>query len=325
MSDGEAEEEDSCLPRRLRELLQDSQPDATVLRDLVHELGSAAGAGEVHLVWDWRAAPDCREGGLPEAAWKLRDWQGPCLWAYSTTVLCQGAIEDQFQRFIQASSSYSDHSELSFRSMFHYTDLPSILSGDSILFLDPHRCFLPETGLITQPWYRLHFIEPPSAANLLGGLELLVPHMRLPLGFSRERPFEGTLVRLPFRNSATLQRADLVSHFVMNRELSQVVKQQFAHEARTWLKPNGSVREVKMSTVSGDEGGFFMELDWEVVRSPTGRRSFGVSGLSFCHSKLVHACNSSMPAFEARNSATPTNSCTFTPSNGNRSPNLAGG
>ena len=52
-------------------------------------------------------------------------------------------------------------------SVYHFTDLPSIVSGDHVVFLDPHRAFLPGAACSSRPGIKMRFsgyIALPSLA-----------------------------------------------------------------------------------------------------------------------------------------------------------------
>ncbi|CAG8580132.1 6234_t:CDS:2 [Funneliformis mosseae] len=85
---------------------------------------------------------------------------------------------------------------LGFNSCYHFTDVPSFISGDSIAFLDPHEKFLPRRHDSTQ-----RGIIGPIPKNGIGGhseKDQLVPYEGIE-GIDFRSTFRGTLFRIPLR------------------------------------------------------------------------------------------------------------------------------
>lgn len=69
---------------------------------------------------------------------------------------------------------------------------------------------------------------------------------RLLPALASERPFEGTLIRIPFRTQATAESSE-ISEIVVDAAMGQTLRQQFDAEAYQWLLFLRNVREVTMS------------------------------------------------------------------------------
>ena len=99
----------------------------------------------------------------------MEDWQGPAIWIYNDAEFSN----DDFQALIKlgiGGKSHEDENEnntkigrfgVGFNCAFHITDLPSIVSGKYIVFLDPHAEFLPviEYPPRRRKGVRINFIE----------------------------------------------------------------------------------------------------------------------------------------------------------------------
>ncbi|KAI0784872.1 hypothetical protein C8Q75DRAFT_894291 [Abortiporus biennis] len=127
---------------------------------------------------------------------RLVEAQGPSLLAYNNATFNE---QDwiALQR-INESSKREDTSKIGkygvgFRSCYHITDSPQILSGSSLAILDPHHAYGPGG-------YKLTFTENPDA--YADHLAAFCPSQFDP-NWTPERPFEGTIIRLPLRQVAS--------------------------------------------------------------------------------------------------------------------------
>ncbi|RIA79342.1 hypothetical protein C1645_840911 [Glomus cerebriforme] len=80
---------------------------------------------------------------------ELKYWQGPAIWIYNDAKF----TEDDFQALLKLgiggrSRNYEKIGKfgIGFNCAFNFTDLPSIISGEHIAFLDPHGNSLPAQG-----------------------------------------------------------------------------------------------------------------------------------------------------------------------------------
>ena len=79
--------------------------------------------------------------------------------------------------------------------MYHFTDLPSIVSAEHIVFLDPHCRYLPKASA-SRPGLKMKF----AGSSLLKHFpDQFKPYMRF--GCDMRERFEGTLFRFPLRSA----------------------------------------------------------------------------------------------------------------------------
>jgi sacsin len=87
--------------------------------------------------------------------------------------------------------------------VYNWTDNPSILSGSSLLILDPHETWSREVGEPGGPLY--DFVQNHQEPEMINQLS---PFQCLVNDFSR--PFEGTIIRLPLRTADQASRSKIV-------------------------------------------------------------------------------------------------------------------
>lgn len=124
------------LIQQLRKILDEYPDDGQILKELIQN-AEDAGATEVKFLYDKHSY------GTKELLRRsLARFQGPALYAYNNAQFSK----DDWRgiRMICDSIKVKDPMKvgrfgLGFKSVFHITDLPSILSGQRIGFIDPHE------------------------------------------------------------------------------------------------------------------------------------------------------------------------------------------
>ncbi|GJJ71850.1 sacsin [Entomortierella parvispora] len=89
---------------------------------------------------------------------------------------------------------------LGFNSAYHFTDVPSVVSGTHIGFFDPHRAYLPKSrtskGLVAEGGIRIDFTKLKGPAYS----DQMAPYKGL-FGCDMESHFKGTIFRFPLRTA----------------------------------------------------------------------------------------------------------------------------
>jgi sacsin len=86
-----------------------------------------------------------------------------------------------------------------FNSVYHVTDLPGFVSGEHLVFFDPHCKYLPSISA-ANPGKKINFVAHPVNSKLA---DQVAPfHF---FGCDTRQAFSGTLFRFPLR---TQQQAD---------------------------------------------------------------------------------------------------------------------
>src|SRR5256885_571109 len=156
----------------------------------------------------------------------MEGWQGPAIWIYNDAEFSN----DDFQALIKlgiGGKSHEDENEnntkigrfgVGFNCAFHITDLPSIVSGKYIVFLDPHAEFLPviEYPPRRRKGVRINFIEKDFKRSFPDQCE---PYEALGCDFTKE--FKGTLFRLPLRTHKLAEKSKILNRVP---EINEILK-----------------------------------------------------------------------------------------------------
>ncbi|KAI9838392.1 MAG: hypothetical protein M1819_005661 [Sarea resinae] len=182
-------------------------PARSIFRELLQNADDA-GATEVEFVLDTRSYDN-----RPLLHAELGQFEGPALLVYNNSLF----QKEDFGSLASIGSSIKLHDPTStgkfgqgFNSVFHYTDAPSIFSGDSLLLLDPHhswtRSLPPE--YVGGPIYSTN----EESQDDLEGLSKVQNHLKAFSAFSFDSFgfFNGTIIRIPLRTEEQAQASEIV-------------------------------------------------------------------------------------------------------------------
>jgi sacsin len=145
---------------------------------------------------------------------ELASFQGPCVWAYNDSIFSDKdwtgicSLGDSGKK---EDSSATGRFGLGFNSVYHTTDVPSIMSGAHVAWFDPHQRHLPSR----LPGNRVKVAGRKGASTLAKHRNLLAPYVEAskwfdhPSGIDGSAPFSGTLFRLPLRSPAQADKSEL--------------------------------------------------------------------------------------------------------------------
>ncbi|CAB5213059.1 unnamed protein product [Rhizophagus irregularis] len=180
--------QNETLISSIRNILKDYHP-VSIFKEFLQNADDA-GATRFHVILDYRSHPT---NSLinPE----MRDWQGPAILIFNN-----GIFEDvDFQSLmnIRVGGRQGDRTMigkygLGFNSCYHFTDVPSLISRDSIVFLDPQETYLGQRG-IKSPF-------PRNGIRRYSERDQLVPFENIE-GIDFRSTFNGSLFRIPLRRS----------------------------------------------------------------------------------------------------------------------------
>ncbi|KAF9436498.1 hypothetical protein BGZ76_003753 [Entomortierella beljakovae] len=194
--EGWAQEED--IMDRIRNILNDYLPTSVVVEFLQN--AADAKATKCCFMLDQRSFQS--KSLLSE---EMKVWQGPALVIYNDA---EFSTED-FQALCKlgAGSKRGDPSKigrhgLGFNSVYHFTDVPSVVSGSFIGFFDPKKAFLPKIMVkgrkVAQGGQRCDFTKLAGDTYA----DQLEPYKGL-FGCDMKSPFKGTIFRIPLRSIDT--------------------------------------------------------------------------------------------------------------------------
>ena len=129
------------LTNTLRRLLEDNTDELAIPKELLQNADDA-GATEVHFMYDERTHDDARKYLFDEG---MRECQGPALWCYSNSTFTDSDLDNIIR--LGGAAKQMDATKigrfgLGFNVVYNLTDVPSFVTGNVIVFFDPHTTHL---------------------------------------------------------------------------------------------------------------------------------------------------------------------------------------
>ncbi|EXX70994.1 hypothetical protein RirG_082460 [Rhizophagus irregularis DAOM 197198w] len=127
----------------------------------------------------------------------MKAWQGPAILIFNNAKFKETDFESLMQ--IRVGGKQGDDTKIGkhgigFNSCYHFTDVPSFISGDSFAFLDPQEKYLSQRGI--------RGLIPNNGIDGFSNKDQLVPFEGIE-GIDFRSTFEGTLFRLPLRKESS--------------------------------------------------------------------------------------------------------------------------
>ena len=234
------------LTRRINRLLVDYGDGLAIIKELIQNADDA-GAVEIKFLYDERLNNDKQKYLIDPG---MKDVQGPALWAYNDAKFSK----EDFENIVKLSGATKEDKRdkigkfgLGFNAVYNITDVPSFISDNQLVILDPHTTHLG------------HAIKNKSK-----------PGVKIPLGPKRNRLrgfqdqiriydgvfgmdaslsdgyklFEGTLFRFPLRTERQAQMSEIKTLYYSKDEIRELIR-KFAIEANRLLMFTQNVRTVE--------------------------------------------------------------------------------
>ncbi|KAH0563531.1 hypothetical protein GP486_001901 [Trichoglossum hirsutum] len=205
----------------LANILRDYPAGGTVLRELLQNADDA-GASKIdfHLSTASAASPESPHTLLHQG---LLEYQGPAVLAHNSH---PPFLPEDFKSLSLVGDSLKQHDVmktgkfgLGFNSVYNWTDSPSVLSGNSLLLLDPHHSWSADIGLPGGPRY--DFVDDADQLEMINQLK---PFSEVLVGHDLKEPLDGTVVRLPLRTTEQAQKSRICKTSVGVDEIREVLE-----------------------------------------------------------------------------------------------------
>uniref|UniRef100_A0A3Q2VRF0 HEPN domain-containing protein n=1 Tax=Haplochromis burtoni TaxID=8153 RepID=A0A3Q2VRF0_HAPBU len=198
------------ITMRIKNILKEYDEDSDIFKELIQN-AEDAGADVCKFLVDFRVHRDAPESLIdPDMAL----CQGPCLWAFNNK---QFTAED-WKNIIRVGSASKENKVekigkfgLGFNTVYHVTDVPSILSGNTLLILDPNVTHLTKhIKHKTNPGIKLDLSQQQlfhCFPGHFGSYENIFD-----CNFTRKsppEPYPGTLIKLPFRSEEEAVKSEI--------------------------------------------------------------------------------------------------------------------
>ncbi|XP_022102271.1 sacsin-like [Acanthaster planci] len=188
-----------------------------VFKELIQNADDA-GATEVRFLFDWRSNEKTASALLSEG---MKTCHGPALWAYNDARFSRHDIRNICSVAAQSKKHQTDkigRFGLGFTSVYHLTDIPSVVSGPYVLICDPRTIHLGLRVKPGQPGIRIDLTNDRHRRTLRSYPNQFQPYNGI-FGCdltASTKGFDHTLFRLPLRTEfgASSQQPNQLSDFI---------------------------------------------------------------------------------------------------------------
>ncbi|XP_046559294.1 sacsin-like [Haliotis rubra] len=244
------------LPTRLNSILTAYVDGLSIPKEMIQNADDA-GATEVCFLYDERQNWDARTSLIER---EMASLQGPALWSFNNGTF----KETDFKNFIKLGGATKDADTstigkygLGFSSVFNLTDVPSFISGNTMVILDPHGSYLGKQGLRA---------NLKSARNKATMRNQFKPFQGVfGCDFNREVICNGTLFRLPLRTAEQASASDISSTCYSRKEVNALFK-KFVGACGNLLLFTQNVKSLKFLFVPSEGDPQSPQLLVEVVK-----------------------------------------------------------
>ncbi|KAL3892282.1 hypothetical protein ACJMK2_004501 [Sinanodonta woodiana] len=243
------------LIKQLKTILAEYPDDGQIIKELLQN-AEDAGASEVKILFDQR----CINTQVDKKSKYRKFFSGPALCFFNDAVF----TESDWRGIKMINSSVKENDPLKvgrfglgFKSIFHITDYPVVLSGDRILFVDPYRsadcvCLTIKLSNL-QKWNKLNIEDFLLTLDGTYGVSKEI------LDVGR---YDGTLFWFPFRSAASK-----LSDTIYNREKVMDLFTSFRAEASSMLIFLTHLMKVSLYERKSDSRTINLQFTLELVNN----------------------------------------------------------
>ena len=233
------------LTRRINRILADYGDGLAIVKELIQNADDA-GAVEVKFLYDERLNKGKQKYLIDPG---MKGVQGPALWAYNDAKFSK----EDFENIVKLSGATKEDKRdkigkfgLGFNAVYNITDVPSFISDNQLVILDPHTTHLghaiknkskPGVKIPLGP-RRKHLRRFEDQIRIYDGVFGM--DASLSDGY---KMFEGTLFRFPLRTRRQAQMSEIKKLHYSKNEMKELIR-KFSNEANRLLMFTQNVCKV---------------------------------------------------------------------------------
>eukprot|EP01049_Picozoa_sp_SAG25_P009302 SAG25_NODE_911_length_4794_cov_1.302449_1_plen_1090_part_00 len=181
---------------------------------------------------------------------EMATWQGPALYIYNDSTF-SAADYRNLSQIGQGSKldkmGATGRFGLGFNAVYHFTDVPSFVSGDHLVFFDPHCRYLPNTSA-SSPGLKIKL----SQSQLLSQFpDQFQPYTHF--GCTCQGRFEGTLFRFPLRSPSAAKVSEIKSKPCTPEDVQELLE-AFKADAANALLFLKHVKRITIHQIDAESG-----------------------------------------------------------------------
>ena len=214
------------LTKNLKSILEGYADGLAIVNELIQNADDA-GATEVSILYDKRMNENSKSRLISS---QMKEWQGPALWVHNNKIF----TEDDFKNItkLNAGTKRSEATKigkfgLGFNAVYHLTDVPSILSGKSLVIFDPHMKYLGHAMKRGEPGIRIALHDRVSEISTFSDQfsvfeGVFGAHINLNSQV-KSKIYDGSLFRFPLRNENCARTSEIKKLAYSEAEMRQLL------------------------------------------------------------------------------------------------------
>ncbi|XP_053546606.1 sacsin [Bombina bombina] len=207
---------------RIKNILRDYSEHVEVFKELIQNAVDA-GATKCEFLVDMRQNSESRQS-LIDAG--MTSCHGPALWSYNNSKFS----DEDFKNIIRIGAATKETQVqkigkfgLGFNTVYHITDVPSIMSGSQVLIFDPNINHMKKhIQHPTNPGIKIDLQKNPKPLNIFA--DQFYPFSDV-FGCELKQPFyfNGTLIRLPFRTEHEAKDSQILNQAFTKEQIKSLM------------------------------------------------------------------------------------------------------
>ncbi|CDQ81727.1 unnamed protein product [Oncorhynchus mykiss] len=237
---------------RIKNILKEYDEENDIFKELIQN-AEDAGANTCKFMVDFRNHKDPADSLIDQG---MVLCQGPCLWAFNNGLF----TEDDWENIVKLGSASKENQVekigkfgLGFNAVYHVTDIPSILSGNKLLILDPNVTHL-QKHIQTKatPGIKLNLSREQLLHRFPGQFRPYEQIFNCNLSRdSTQKFYPGTLIKLPFRTQEEAVKSE-ISRNVYDRDDIVTFQQDLTNNSQTHLLFLKNINTVSLQNLPVD-------------------------------------------------------------------------
>lgn len=237
------------ITTRIKNILKEYDDERDIFKELIQN-AEDAGAKVCKFLVDFRVHRDSPDRLIDP---DMTLCQGPCLWAYND----EKFTAEDWKNIVSVGAASKENKVekigkfgLGFNTVYHLTDIPSILSGNSLLILDPNVTHLTKhIKNRTNPGIKLNLSQQrllhcfPGQFGPYNGVfdcDLTKPNFQ---------SYQGTLIKLPFRTEEEALKSE-ISNKIYHSDKIVSLQKCFTENSYTQLLFLKNIQTLSLQQIS---------------------------------------------------------------------------
>ncbi|CAN2387927.1 HEPN domain [Pristimantis euphronides] len=229
---------------RIKNILREYSEHVELFKELIQNADDAD-ATACHFLVDMRQNSEMRQSLIDRG---MDSCHGPALWSYNNSKF----TDEDFTNIIRIGAATKETQMqkigkfgLGFNTVYHITDVPSIVSGSKLLIFDPNANHLQKHISHSNPGMKLDLQNNSEVLEIFA--DQFQPYSDV-FGCKLTQPFyfDGTLIRLPFRTEKEARETE-ICHQAFCEEQIDLFMTDFKDSSETLLIFLRNVKEVSLS------------------------------------------------------------------------------